>query len=313
MPEHIRINCPGIRTLKQVAVSIWLISHGAGLVARYHLEKLNIHAGPGGVLYLRKLPVPVIVTCHHTYWQQYTHIKSQFWKRIFLPFERRTYRLADSIICDCHDTVQVLIRRYGIPPEKIGVIQCAVDTERFHPLVGAKEPDTLLYVGRISKRKGIDFLIRSIPGVVATLPAARLLVAGKGEYLHRMKALVQELGIERSVTFLGFVPDDELNSLYNRAGVVVVPSIFEGFGISVIEALATGTRVVGSDVDGIREILSGSEFGRLVSYGDTVALAEALIAELREPRRAGELRPEYRVEQLSKRYREVFDGDLSGI
>jgi glycosyltransferase involved in cell wall biosynthesis len=297
--------------LKQVAVSLWLLLHGAALLSRYNLEKINIHAGPGGLLYLRKLPVPVIVTCHHTYWQQYTHIRSQFWKRIFLPLERRTYRLADSIICDCHDTKQVLMERYGIPPDKIGVIQCAVDTERFHPLEQPKQPDTLLYVGRISRRKGIDFLIRSLPPVVAAVPGVRLLVAGKGEYLHRMKALVRELGMEQYVTFLGFVPDGELNRLYNQASVVVVPSVFEGFGISVIEALAAGTRVVGTDVDGVREILSNSLYGVLVPYGDTVALAEAMITELREPRRAGELRPEYRVETLGKRYREIFDESLS--
>ena len=290
-----------------MAVSVWLLFNGAAVVSRYRLEKLNIHAGPGGVLYVRKLPVPVIVTCHHTYWQKYTHIRSQFWKRIFLPFERRTYRLADSIVCVSHDTAQVLIKRYGIPPKKISVIQCAVDTERFHPLGGEKEADTLLYVGRISRRKGIDFLIRSIPPVVAKIPGVRLLVAGKGEDLNRMKALVRKLGMEQSVTFLGFVPDGELNGLYNRAECVVVPSIFEGFGISVIEALAAGTRVVGSNVDGIREILSSGEYGRLVPYGDTVALAEAMIAALRDPRKAGELRPEYRVEMLRQRYREIFD------
>ncbi len=308
LPGHIRIGCPGISTLKQGAVSIWLLFNGAALISRHRLEKLNIHAGPGGVLYLRKLPIPVIITCHHTYWQQYTHIGSQFWKRIFLPLERRTYRLADSIVCDCHDTRKVLIRRYGITPEKIGVIQCAVETERFHPLDEPREPHSLLYVGRISKRKGIDLLIRSIPLVLKEVPGARLLVAGKGEQLKKMKELVRKLGLESSVTFLGFVPDGELNRLYNQAVCAVVPSIFEGFGISVIEALAAGTRVVGTDVDGIREILSSGEYGRLVPYGDTTALAEAMIAELMNPQRAGELRPEYRVELFRQRYDEIFQG-----
>ncbi len=308
LPGHIRVKSLAIRFFKQVGVSIWLFLNGERIISEYRLDKLNIHAGPGGVLLIRKLPIPVFVTCHHTYWQQYTHIKSQFWKRIFLPFEQRTYRLADKIICDCEDTKRVLIERYDIPAEKITVIHCAVDSGKFHFENLPKKPNCALYVGRIAKRKGIDFLIRSMPLVVKTIPDAQLLVGGKGSYLEKMNSLVRQLDLERNVTFLGFVPDDQLNELYNQAQCVVVPSIFEGFGITVIEALAAGTRVVGTDVDGIREILKGGDYGRLVPYGDTRALADAIIAELRNPDKAGELRPEYTVEQFRERYLEVLEG-----
>jgi glycosyltransferase involved in cell wall biosynthesis len=202
----------------------------------------------------------------------------------------------------------VLIERYGIPVEKITVIHCAVDTARFHFENLPKKPDSLLYVGRIAKRKGIDFLIRSMPLVVRTIPDAQLLVGGKGRFLEKMRSLVRHLKLERNVTFLGFVPDDQLNTLYNQACCVVVPSIFEGFGITVIEALATGTRVVGTDVDGIREILKSGEYGRLIPYGDHQALADAITAELNEPKRVGALRPEYQVEQFRERYLEVLRG-----
>ena len=305
---HIRITSWVIRLFKQVGVSIWLFLRAQRIISEYRLDRLNIHAGPGGVLAIRKLPVPLIVTCHHTYWQQYTHITSQFWKRIFLPFERRTYRLADRIICDCEDTKRVLIERYGIPVEKVDVIHCAVDTAKFHFKNLPKKPDSLLYIGRIAKRKGIDFLIRSMPLVVRTIPDARLLVGGKGSCLEKMRSLVRQLGLERNVTFLGFVPDDQLNTLYNQAGCVVVPSVFEGFGITVIEALAAGTRVVGTDVDGIREILNSGEYGRLAPYGNHQALADAIIAELNEPKKAAALRPEYLVEQFRERYREALKG-----
>jgi glycosyltransferase involved in cell wall biosynthesis len=308
LPGHIRISFWAIRLFKQVGVSLWLWAKGDRIVAEHRLDRLNIHAGPGGVLYIRKLPIPVYVTCHHTYWQQYTHITSQFWKRIFLPFERRTYRIADKIICDCEDTRQVLIDRYAIPPEKTTVIHCAVDTGKFHYENLPKKPNSVLYVGRIAKRKGIDFLIRSMPHVVKAIPDVKLLVGGKGAYLDKMKALVRQLDLEPNVTFLGFVPDDQLNRLYNQAQCVVVPSVFEGFGITVIEALAAGTRVVGTDVDGIREILNSGDYGRLVLYGDTDALAEAIVAELRTPGKAEALRPEYRVEQLRDRYIEVLEG-----
>lgn len=308
MPGHIRVNSWPIRLFKQVGVSIWLFLRGNQIISEYRLDKLNIHAGPGGVLAIRKLPVPLLVTCHHTYWQQYTHIKSQFWKRLFLPFEQRTYRLADKIICDCEDTKRVLIERYDVPLEKITVIHCAVDTGKFHFENLPKKPDSVLYIGRIAKRKGIAFLIRSMPLVVRTIPNVQLLVGGKGNHLEKMKSLVRQLDLERNVTFLGFVPDDQLNTLYNQARCVVVPSIFEGFGITVIEALAAGTRVVGTDVDGIREILNSGEYGRLVPYGNHRAMADAIIAELNVPKRAGVLRAEYQVEQFRERYLKELEG-----
>jgi glycosyltransferase involved in cell wall biosynthesis len=308
LPGHIFVKSWTIHLFKQVGVSIWLFLKGNQIISEYRLDKLNIHAGPGGVLLIRKLPIPVLVTCHHTYWQQYTHIKSQFWKRIFLPFEQRTYRLADKIICDCEDTKRVLIEHYSIPAGKITVIHCAVDAGKFHFENLPKKPNRVLYVGRIAKRKGIDFLIRSMPFVMRSIPNAQLLVGGKGSYLGKMKSLVRQLHLERNVTFLGFVPDDQLNTLYNQAQCVVVPSVFEGFGITVIEALAAGTRVVGTDVDGIREILTSGEYGRLVPYGNHQALADAIIAELNEPKMAGALRAEYLVEQFRNRYLEVLEG-----
>lgn len=308
LPRHVRIRFWPIALIKQVGVSLWLHFNALDIVSRHRLDLLNVHSGAGGVLLVRRLPVPVLVTCHHTYRQQYGYIRSQFWKRIFLPFEARTYRLAARIVCVSRDTKRSLVEQYGIPEEKITVIYNAVDTERFHPLATEKSPDSILYLGRIDKRKGIEFLIRSMPLVVEQIPEARLVVGGKGSHLKRMQSLVARLKLERNVTFLGFVPDEELNALYNRAQVAVVPSIFEGFGITVIEALAAGTRVVGTDVDGIREILQGGEYGRLAPYGDRRALADAIVAELREPRKAPQLHPEYRVDQFRSRYLQVMEG-----
>jgi len=253
----------------------------------------------------------VIITCHHTYWQQYTYIKSQFWKRIFLPFEKRTYRLADKIICDCEDTKRVLLEHYDIPEEKITVITCAIDSNKFFFSNQQKEPNSFLYIGRIDKRKGIEFLILSMPYVVQQMPDAQLLVGGKGCDLEKMRSLVKRLDMERNVTFLGFIPDDQLNTLFNKVQCVVVPSIFEGFGMTVIEALAAGTRVVGTDVDGIRSTLTSGNYGSLVPYGDRRALADAIVTELRNPRSAQALRPEYHVERFRDRYIEVLEETTS--
>lgn len=307
LDRHIRINFFPVRLLKQFGVSLWLHFNARRITTRHHLDRVNIHAGPGGILCVRRFPVPVIVTCHHTYRQQVSHIRSQFWKIIFLPFEKRTYELADRIVAVSEATKNALIKQYDIAEQKITVIHNAVDTSRFHRLDIPKIPHSLLYIGRIDKRKGIEFLIRSMPLVRERIPDIKLLVGGKGSSLKSMKTLVGRLKLERNVQFLGFVPDDQLNTLYNQAHCIVVPSIFEGFGITVIEALATGTRVVGTDTDGIREILRDEDYGRVVPYGNNRTLADAIVAELGRPEGVGVLRQKYLVAQFRERYLEVLE------
>ena len=307
-PNHIRINFWPIRICKQFGVSLWLNINLCCVISTYHLDKLNIHSGPGGVLLIRRASIPVIITCHHTYWQQLHHIRSQFWKFLFLPFEKKTYQIATKIVCVSDATKRALIDHYNIPEEKIFTVYNAVEANQFYPLVGKKKPHTIVYVGRIDKRKGIGFLIRSMPLVLKQIPDVHLMIGGRGGHLERMKLLVRRLKLESNVTFLGFVPDDQLNSLYNMAQCVIVPSIFEGFGITVIEALAAGTRVVGTNVDGIREILINKEYGRLAPYGDCSALADAIVEELRHPQQAGQLRQEYQANQFSKLYLDVMVG-----
>lgn len=306
LPRHIRIISPLINRFRQAGVSLWLHWNARRIITEHHLDQLNIHTGPGGVLCISRLPVPVIITCHHTYHQQCRHLPSQFWKRLFIPFESMTYRRASRIIAVSEATKAALIEHYRIPAAKITVIHNAVDTGRFHPLGIPKQPHSILYLGRIDKRKGIDFLIRSMPLVREQIPDVQLAVCGTGACLEKMKRLVSRLGLQQNVTFYGFVPDEELNERYNLAQCVVVPSVFEGFGITVIEALAAGTRVVGTDSDGIREILQGGDYGRLVPYGDTHALAKAIAGELRSPQSPRPLREEYVGDAFRRRYREVL-------
>jgi glycosyltransferase involved in cell wall biosynthesis len=306
LPGHVRLDSWAVRRFQHFGLS-WLAHRSLeGLISQHGLTRLHVHCGPGGLFLARRPSVPVIATCHHTYWQQSRRLPSQAWKGIFIPFEKRTYRIAETVVCDSEDTRRVLAEQYGIAPRKLLVIPCAVDTSRFRPLGGPRLPHAILCVARLAKRKGIDFLVRSMALVRRSLPQAQLFVAGEGRELRRLRSLARRLGVERNTTFLGFVPDEELNSWYNRARCVVVPSVFEGFGLTVIEAIAAGTRVVATDTDGIRCILKSGEYGTLVPYGDTVALAEAFLRELGSPGVVPELPGEYRLPQFGRRYREVL-------
>ena len=263
---------------KNVSLSFFINLYINNIIKKHAIDKIHIHCGPGGLFLFRKLDIPVIATCHHTYWQQSEYINGQSWKKIFCWFEKKTYQISDKIICVSKDSKQILIKKYNINPSKIVVIPNGVDTEKFHPIRNVKKiNNSLLYVGRIDKRKGVDFLIRSMLSVIQHNPEVKLFVGGKGQLLPELKKYIIENGLHENIKFIGFIPEDELNEWYNKVKCVVVPSVFEGFGITVIEAMAAGTPVIGTNVDGIKSIIKNKENGYLIEYGNTDSLANVII------------------------------------
>ena len=279
--NHIKVEPVFHNKLKNLSFSLWLHHHIHRTVKKYDLSRINIQCGPGGLFLLKQTDVPVIATCHHTWWQQSHYIKSQFWKRMFIPFEKRTYQQANRIICDSEDSRQILIKRYHLGADKIVVIPIGVDKNRFYPIDGVKKiPDSLLFVGRMDKRKGADFLIRAMPLVKKSVPKVKLLMGGTGKDLPKLKKFVKENNLEKNVEFLGFIPEDKLNEWYNKVQSVVVPSRFEGFGLTVIEAMAAGTSVIAARVDALKNIVAENIDGFLVEYGDIRALNSKIVTLL---------------------------------
>lgn len=280
--NHIQIFSITDKMGKNISLSFFVNLYINNIIKKHSIDKIHIHCGPGGLFLLRKLNIPVVATCHHTYWQQSTYIKGQSWKKIFWLFEKRTYQIANEVICVSEDSKKILTKKYGIDASKIIVIQNGVDIEKFHPIESVKKiNNSLLYVGRIDARKGVDFLIRSMLSVILKNPEVKLFVGGKGKLLPELKKYVIENDLYENIKFIGFIPDDELNEWYNKVKCVVVPSIFEGFGITVIEAMAAGTPVIGTNVDGIKSIIKNGENGYLVEYGDIDSLANLIIDVLR--------------------------------
>jgi len=273
------------------------------IVKENGIARLNVHCGPGGVFLIRKLDVPVIATCHHTYWQQSHYIKSQFWKRIFIALEKRTYKLADKIICVSEDTKGILTREYGVYPDKIAIIPNGVDDKEFHPIKNIEKiPKSVLYVGRVDKRKGVDFLIKSVAVAIEKDSSIRLFIGGEGKDLKRLKRFVLRKNLRDNIEFLGFIPEDRLNEWYNKAECVVVPSAFEGFGVTVIEAMASGTPVIATNADGLRCIIKNNKNGVLVEYNNKEELANQIVRLLDSP----SLRKEFSSKGL-KTIKKKFD------
>ena len=234
--------------------------------------------------------------------------------RFVIKTKKKSINTADQIICVSVDSKSILTAEYNINPEKIIVIPNGVNTNKFYPIKSIKQVEnSLLYVGRIDERKGVDFLIKSMTLVKLQNPKVKLFIGGRGKKLFELRKYVKKYNLQNNIKFIGFIPDTKLNKCYNKVKCVVVPSIFEGFGLTVIEAMAAGAPVIGTDVDGIRTIIRNGKNGYLVEYGDTESLSNMILNVLQNDNSEvirNELitvKSEYNWDEISKKVGEIYD------
>jgi glycosyltransferase involved in cell wall biosynthesis len=163
----------------------------------------------------------------------------------------------------------------GIHTEKIRVVPNGVDTTRFTPPVNSSRDDVILYVGTLIERKGLEYLLSAMSAVFESFSSYRLALVGEGPQESKLKQLAEDLGVAKRVSFLGFQPPERVRMWMQRAKVLVLPSLEEGMGVVLLEALACGTPVVGSQVDGIQEVIT-PDVGLLVPPADSAALSKAI-------------------------------------
>lgn len=176
----------------------------------------------------------------------------------------------------------------GMQAERIQILPNGVDTELFTPLPGQSRDDTILFVGSLIERKGAKYLLAAMQRVLKQFSSYRLVLIGEGPQYAMLKGLAASLGIAQQVSFLGFLPQDQVREQMQRARLLVLPSLEEGQGVVLLEALACGTPVVASRVDGIPEVIT-EDVGTLVPPADPQALSAAVLSILDQPRRWAEM------------------------
>jgi len=153
-------------------------------------------------------------------------------------------------------------------------------------------PHAVLLVGRLAaaeQYKGHDQLIDAWPAVLAEIPDARLVFVGDGDDLPRLRAKAQALGVGSSLVTTGFLDDRVIRLAYRDAAVFAMPSRNEGFGIVYLEAMAAGLPCIGSTDDAAAEIIEDGKSGFLVEQHNPMALAQRLVALLKDPARRREM------------------------
>ncbi len=191
-------------------------------------------------------------------------------------FTRLSARKATHLIAISRSTARDLTRFFGVDPARVSVTLPGVDA-RYQPLEEASVsafrrrhslPDRfLLYVGTLEPRKNLATLIRAFAAFRQGHAGLKLVLAGgKGWLYQPTLALVEELGLQNDVVFPGYIPENALPLWYNAAEVFVYPSLYEGFGLPPLEAMACGTAVIASNASSLPEVVGDA--GLLVTPED---------------------------------------------
>ncbi len=194
----------------------------------------------------------------------------------------------------------------GLRAERIDVIPNGIDIDRYTPAPGEKTVSpSLVFVGRLKEYKRVDLIIDAVARLEGQGLRVELDILGRGEREGALRAHAERLGVADRVHFRGFVSEDEKVACLRRSWIHVLTSPKEGWGISAIEAAASGTPTVASDAPGLRESVVDGRTGRLVPHGDLGALTHALEGLIRD---AGERK---RMGVEARAFAEGFSWDES--
>jgi phosphatidylinositol alpha-1,6-mannosyltransferase len=173
------------------------------------------------------------------------------------------------------------------------VISSGVDLERFSPRISgshirqrlnlSQETPVLFAVQRLSSEKRVDIVIRAMPHVLDKHPDVVLVIGGKGPDRSNLDSLLQELGLEQSIYFAGYIPNSDLPAYYAMADIFVFHSTYETFGIVIAEAMAGGKPVVSVRSTAISDVVQDGQTGLLAVPMSPIDMADKIIHLLNSP------------------------------
>lgn len=195
--------------------------------------------------------------------------------------QSRIHQQAARIVVPSESVANRAIERSAVPAEKIVVIPNAVDAKRFAAVPHVPAAPGVFRVGFVGRLDPVKCIPDLVTAMLHLPPEVRLDVFGEGSMRRELEALIARSGLSSRVTLHGATTDP--SQAYAQMDVLVLPSSAEGFGLVLIEAMATRVPVIGTDVDGIRDVVSNEQNGLLVPCGDSRALAGAIQRLMTEP------------------------------
>jgi glycogen(starch) synthase len=239
----------------------------------------------------KRFGAPLITTIHAT-----EHGRHQGWvdkhpQSYIHGVERWITNRSDRVIACSYYMREQIADIFGVEGERVSVIPNGIDPRDLQPQDPAElrrlrlefadqDQKLVLLVGRLVYEKGFQLALEAMPGVIERVPGTRFLVAGSGTHEAELRRQAEGLGLMEHGTFLGWIGDDVLHSLYPIADICVVPSIYEPFGLVALEAMASGCPCLVADTGGLREVVPHEEAGLRFRARDPEALTEMAVRVL---------------------------------
>ncbi|MCM2465668.1 hypothetical protein DIC75_04965 [Methanoculleus sp. CWC-02] len=244
---------------------------------------------------VRKLrSAPLVVTNHGLVSQT-----APGWlQRLYLPtIGKWVFKTADAVICYTRAERDQVID-LGVSPDKIHVIHNGIDTSVFVPSESSSPKKQILWIGRFTPGKGVEYLLKGFEAFSRKFPDYTLVAVGRGPLRDDFIRTIREMGLEDRVILRDFTPNKELPDLYQDSSLFVLPSLEEGVPRTILEAMACGRPVVCTALPQLIDIVSGC--GMLVPTEDAGAVADALSALVSEPALARNLGQSAREKVVSQ-------------
>jgi glycosyltransferase involved in cell wall biosynthesis len=200
--------------------------------------------------------------------------------------EKETFELADKVVTVSNYTRDIVVNKHGIDASKVEVVHNGCDTEEVRELVPTlaelkrQGKKIVLYHGRISIQKGVDYFVRAARRVVDVDPDVVFVISGWGDMITQVIEQVGSMGLSENVRFAGALWDEDRDRMYQSADLFVMPSVSEPFGLVPLEALHHGTSSVISKQSGVAEVLSHA---LKVDFWDVDEMANQILSALRYP------------------------------
>ncbi len=252
----------------------------ARIAARENFDLIHAHdwlTFLGGVEARRATGKPLVLHVHATEFDRTGGGEGGFVAAV----EQFGLSQADRVIAVSSYTAEIVERKYAVHPDRLRVVHNAIDARESVGDWSVGEGDPLvLFAGRITWQKGPDYFVEAAARVAREMPRVRFAVAGSGDRMRAMIERVAQHGLQRRFLFTGFLPPAELDRLYARADVYVMPSASEPFGLTALEALQQGTPVIVSKTAGVSEVVRNV---LRVEFGDVEDLASKVLSVLQFP------------------------------
>jgi len=233
----------------------------------------------GAIAYLSRKELPYIVSLRGSDVPGFNQRFS--FQYIFLkPIIRGVWRNAKSVIANS-EGLKKLAQKTDLNCT-IEIIHNGIDTEQFKPARNNKDKLRILCVSRLIERKGIDYLLRSIPPIKEKIGNTfEVWIVGEGNLEQQLKGLARQLGVADVVSFKGCIEHSRLPDIYASSDIFVLPSLSEGMSNSILEAMACGLPIIATDTGGTKELINGN--GVILPTEDAEGIADAISKLNEEP------------------------------